>query len=160
MIKISFLLVLPLISISLLAQKKGYEQIAVDYFFDSIFTKYKSRVIEFSDSSEVFLTSFKTYSDCFKESNNIRNALNEPAIRAGVKPKIFITLNQHHNIKSRKVISKFNRLRLKVYLAQNYNSKFYVLIEVYKKMHYTDAYMFEFDIDNNVLRYCKSGVVH
>ncbi len=146
----------------LFAQSVLYEQKSINYFFDTIFKeKYRNeKVIEFSGYAGGALSDFKLFENCFKKKDSIHLKLREMSFGKVFKKKA-ISLSKINGVSCRKVkIKSAKRLKMWVWLANEVNGKFYVLIEIIKQYRYTDAYMFELEKDGKILRWCATGMMH
>jgi hypothetical protein len=162
MTKAVLILVLIQSSINLVAQTVLLEQRSVDFFFDAIFKdKYKNqKVVEFSGYTMDELSDFKLYENCFKENDSIYFKLREEAFNKKFDKRT-ISTSEITNISFKKVkIKSAKRLKMRVWLVNEMNDKYYVLIEIIKQYSYTNAYMFELGRKGEILRWCTTGMIH
>lgn len=153
-------LILLIVSFTTQAQQISFEQNAFDYFFNNIFMENYPKVksIQFSGSTERTLTEFDILKNCFQEDDQIRKGLYNNAHGKSFPAKS-LNVKTISNVvfKNRKVSSK---IELHILQATEFDGKVYVEIELIKLRHYTDAYFVELDQLGNVLRWCKTGLIH
>jgi hypothetical protein len=140
------------------AQGISVEQAAFDYFFGEVFRKEFTDVatVQFSGCTEQQLTNFGIRKICFPGEDALRSQIENAA--SGVKrSKKDIGVDKIEGIKFKKGSARF---RLHVLQGNEINGKNYVLIEVIEKDRNTTGYYIELDADQQVLRWCKTQMVH
>ena len=160
--RFSILLVLNFTLHQLNAQSLNYEQIAFNFFIDSVFeNNYKdARIVQFSGYTEKELTSFSIYQNCFSGKESLTKKLYEKSFNKVVDSKQ-LKIDNINNIKFKKINKQSSRrLKLFIFPANEIDGNHFVLIQVIKKNYYRDAYMFEIDKTGSILIYCKTGMLY
>jgi hypothetical protein len=135
------------------------EQVAVDYFFSTLFGKfYKDNVLEFNNKTESALSQFAFWGECVLSLDSVRKELsfeahNEPGVSTKIRiPDSIVVYRNRGN---------FNRrLKMRIYCSGTIASRSYVRIDISRLHDFTDSYMIILDAERRVVDFCKSSVIH
>lgn len=136
----------------------NYEQIATNYFFDSIyFQNFKSKTLQFSGFTNKESTYFFSYvTSCFDNDQNLQFTikLNEAAFE--------IPNKEIKHIESSQVNLRFKKkykVKLGIFNETELNEKHYVLIVIAEKDRQSYFY-FELLEDGTISNWCRTGVIY
>ncbi|WP_276482725.1 hypothetical protein [Paraflavitalea pollutisoli] len=134
----------------------------MNYFIDSLLLKKYGQVkaIDFNGYTEETMSDFAWFNDCFKGNDSLPLKL---------RVRSFDKMFARHSIATANIdqvsihpIKKKNtrQLSMRVFLANEIADKTYIMITIHKRYQFTDAYMFECSKSGEVLRWCKTGMIH
>ncbi len=132
-----------------------YEQIATDYFFDSIWTKkYQDyRAVEFKNKSDTGIYVGHVYAGCKEWSKEDKEQMQVGMTEEEVE------LNCKLSNISIKKYSKSKRLKVRISARVKLGDTFVVQIDVYKPLEFVDHFFIKLEVSGKIIDQCTSSEI-
>ena len=131
------------------------EQIATDYFFSDIFREeypdYKA--IEFdnqTDTSRYWSTTYK----CVNWDDEIKRQILSSTPDRSTQVTATVT-----DLRVKKVTRNSGKLRISVWSKVKVGNSYFVLIGAYRKLRFSEYFLFELDSEGRIIQMCKQGEI-